>query len=126
MKLIETQYFSYISGGNSPNATAILNACRALPDSAKVTFKVTVSGNLGIAGSGVANGTEVTIETTCGEIRKAAKAPSGAASGVSALLLIGEGGVQITGGFEVSLDDVIAAYGSGNFDPRPWVGQVAM
>lgn len=70
---------SMVSGGNGGNNSsardAALRNCRNLPDDTKVTFEISIESNVsgkvsGIGGEATTTQT-VTIETTCGDLRKA-------------------------------------------------------
>lgn len=77
MKVLENSELHFVSGGTgSPTAPTHLRVCNSnnLPDSAKVTIKVT---NQGGADGFLSSAEAVAVEMTCGEARAEARSGKG-------------------------------------------------
>jgi hypothetical protein len=84
MQKLSQYYVAKVYGGNVAPAEAMSNACKGMPDSAKVTFETSVGSSLGINSTSSQASNKLTIETTCGDLKKSgagSKPPSGSGTG---------------------------------------------
>ncbi|TXG99677.1 MAG: hypothetical protein E6R08_01480 [Nevskiaceae bacterium] len=70
MQEIGREFLTQVCGGEITPASAMNNACKGLPDSAKVTFEVNTGSTIGINSTTSQALNKLTIETTCGELKK--------------------------------------------------------
>ncbi|WP_162433958.1 hypothetical protein [Pseudoxanthomonas koreensis] len=81
MRSLKESELNMVAGGNGASTNsaardAAIKQCRGLPDNTKVKFTIQISSNVSGKVSGVGGAATTTqtveIETTCGELRKAA------------------------------------------------------
>lgn len=75
MRALHDSEFKAVCGGTSASRSAAVKQCQGLPDNTKVTFTIQISSNVGgkvggVGGEATTSQT-VTVETTCGDLRKA-------------------------------------------------------